>query len=190
MLPARFMQVNATYGPVEVIGGGITLGVGGQIRFRNIDGKGAGPGGEPGEPAEDPLRELNPCEKKLALKLALALGTSGAAIIAGILFATRGIAEKLERDATHGGTSDNNWINAVKHCVWHCELTKAIGQEGAHAFGVAHECDPKGNPQNSPGSKMDLHNNAAGQFYGSKFPKQDCLTNCKTDSHHLLQPTP
>jgi hypothetical protein len=96
-----------------------------------------------------------------------------------------------------GGPQDDNRVNAVKHCIWNCEMTQRIGEDLAYQWGVAHECDQNGvqrsksaDPKEAASSKMDLHNNEAGQFYGRQFPKMDCWNNCKTDTYGKLKTSP
>jgi RHS repeat-associated protein len=139
-------------------------------------------------PPEDPLSGLNPCERKLALLDTSVLHFPG-------LKKSRKIAEKWEAD--NGGPQDDNWVNAVKHCVWSCEMTQRMSFEAAVKWGTAHECDENGkqlsegpDAKKAASSRMDLHNNEAGRFYGEKFPNQDCLTSCRSDTYGRLQSSP
>jgi RHS repeat-associated protein len=183
------ISVNAGLGGGQSAGGGGSGSDGEQLLTEGGPNAGNETGDGETETPEDPM-PLNPCEKKVALL------HSNVPFWPWLLDAWRR-ADNWEKEATGGKTSDDDWINAVKHCIWSCEMTKHAGFDEAAKWGDAHECDDQGNPKDdgsdsssAKSSRMDQHNNEAGRFYGSKFPKQDCKENCKTDTYGRLQTSP
>ena len=66
------------------------------------------------------------------------------------------------------GTELNGPGDAVRHCVWSCEMTRCLGEDRAKQWGDAHE------DNNAPPAekKMDLENNATGRkLWGSIWDK-------------------
>lgn len=69
----------------------------------------------------------------------------------------------------HNGPAD-----AYRHCLWSCEMSRAIGEDQAEDVGNIHE--ELGN--NPPGETcMDLHNNSQGR--GSAGRPGSCDSNCR-----------
>lgn len=136
---------------------------------------------------EDPYKDLTPCEKKLLPYMSAEEKFD--------LKKSRKIAEEWERQnggpiLPGGRPNDSNNTNAVKHCIWSCEMARRQGEKFAYDWGTAHECDSQGNPQAGKDSAMDLHNNEVGRFYARQFPNMDCWSLCKTDTYVRLQIAP
>ena len=123
------------------------------------------------------LGPLNLCEAKLlALQLALPLG----AIDINDLIWAKEIADAYE--AANGGPQDDNDVNARKHCIWSCELTKRLGPKKAEKWTNAHESNDKCEiRKGSDSTDMDLHNNWIGRKLAtdSETKDQDCATACQ-----------
>ena len=67
----------------------------------------------------------------------------------------------------------NGQADAYRHCLWSCEMTKAIGGKQAEEVGNIHEKYGK----NPPGETcMDLRNNAQGRNAANG---PDCATSCR-----------
>lgn len=75
------------------------------------------------------------------------------------------------------GNRDDIRENAIKHCVWMCDVASQCSKDTALEFGRAHE-DYPGNPEDKKG--MDLNNNEVGAGLGSSGKGwHDCLDACK-----------
>jgi hypothetical protein len=120
--------------------------------------------------------ELNKCEKKVALAHATAFQA---------VYDARRTAEEVESDLRGGKEGDDDYPNAVKHCVWSCVMTIKLDFSTAKAFGDAHESDPKNdcNLYTDPSSLMDQHNNDVGRTIGynlgSSGSPKECIKRCK-----------
>jgi RHS repeat-associated protein len=75
------------------------------------------------------------------------------------LAGARHIAQKFE--ARNGGPQDDNPVNANKHCIWACELSRRFGEETSRIWTDAHECGGT-----APRNNMDYHNNFIGRWLG------------------------
>jgi RHS repeat-associated protein len=132
------------------------------------------PAGEIAEPAnEQEGYGLNPCEKKLYNTM----GELGKLAV----YEARREADKWDKETFPDGWPDGSWGNAVKHCMWNCLMTRYANLITAQRWGEAHECDPQGNPQQSPDSKMDRKNNALGQKLAGR--EGNCQQLCAKSSH-------
>ena len=131
------------------------------------------------------LADLNLCELDLAVRDSMTDQFLITSILVNVL-ASKIIAERWEK--SQGGNQDDNYVNAVKHCTWSCEMTQRNGEKSAWEWGEAHECNDKGVPKTDASSHMDRHNNEAGRFYGKS--KGDCLKTCKFDPLSRLQHKP
>ena len=69
----------------------------------------------------------------------------------------------------HNGPAD-----ALRHCIWNCEMTRTIGAEKAKVFGDSHEI----NPPSARETQMDLHNNKVGRELGASEQCEDKEKNC------------
>ncbi len=106
----------------------------------------------------------------------------------------RGIADEAKKDYEDRTGDNHGWVNgptdALRHCVWSCEMTKAMGREVAKEFLDAHEAGaPKGSDK--PGeegrqetlkrekeTEMDKFNNDVGQDLGEKNCPENCTDRC------------
>lgn len=68
------------------------------------------------------------------------------------------------QDPKYDGTRHNGPGDAVRHCVWNCEMTRRVNERTAKDFGDAHE----ESSTNDDETKMDLHNNELGRELGKK----------------------
>jgi hypothetical protein len=89
------------------------------------------------------------------------------------LHSAKGCGDSAEQSALAkglGGTygdvyfSNSAAANAMKHCVWICQLANLIGNPLAYEFGLAHETGARENyiPGGAASAAADLHNNSAG----------------------------
>jgi RHS repeat-associated protein len=141
-------------------------------------GEGSGLGADWIEKLIARLGQINDCEAELAKKSFLAAGIGGSTILVNILINARAIADKYERN--HGGVQDDNPVNARKHCIWSCELSKQLDEASANTWTDAHECvSPGASP--SASSSMDFHNNWIGRLLGTQASAQgtDCKQLCE-----------
>jgi RHS repeat-associated protein len=151
-------------------------------------------GGGGGNPFDDLLKllakalgqkELNPCEVAAAVReSSLApLPFSGVSLDwVKQLKEARNAAENWDSAARNGGKGDDDWINAVKHCIWSCEMTRRESANFAKDFGTAHECNQDNSQmQGTPSSNMDLHNNFVGRFLGQAIGG-NCADLCSADA--------
>ncbi len=140
-------------------------------------------GGDPGQNIWDLLSEfwnrLNRCEKLVAL------GQPFGALAANEAELT---ATDVELNLRGGQTGDDDYPNAVKHCVWSCIMTVKLDLSAAYAFGTAHESDPKNdcNVYTDQHSLMDQHNNEVGRTIGYNLgfsgSAKECIKRCKASS--------
>lgn len=73
--------------------------------------------------------------------------------------------------------------DAIRHCVWSCEMTKTLGIEKAKIWGDAHECESQFGI--GPDEKMDFHNNHKGRGYGEDPAVKSCESACKQNFDDL-----
>lgn len=71
--------------------------------------------------------------------------------------ALRAVAGPEYKDNTHNGPGD-----AVRHCVYSCELARRMNKEESKKRTDAHEPEKTDDPQEQQESEMDLHNNKVG----------------------------
>jgi RHS repeat-associated protein len=122
------------------------------------------------EVSEDLYGDLNPCELK-------ALKQTGALEEAGVYFA-RKRAEKVEEELWGNTDSpDGSYPNAVKHCVWSCEMVRLANFKTAKMWGDAHECNRDGKPMKDEQALADLHNNDVGRRLADQ--KGSCSSLCQ-----------
>jgi RHS repeat-associated protein len=118
-------------------------------------------------------RNANPCERRTALSYPFA---------AFKIIELRQQADRWFGEATNNQGQDNSKENAVQHCYFSCLATIHLDFQIAKAFGDAHECNAEGNPENTEGSRHDLHNNGVGRTigYNQGHDKSDsnCLQQC------------
>jgi len=136
---------------------------------------------------EPDLRELwerwknaTPCERRTAVKYPFA---------AFEILELREQADTWFAEATRGMPPeevDNTYENAVQHCYFSCLATIHLDLPIAKAFGDAHECNSEGVPENTDGSRHDLHNNDVGRTigYNQGYDTSDnkCLKKCKASN--------
>jgi len=134
--------------------------------------------------------ELTPCERRVAVL--------GYPLANWAVEETRHIADDVGQ-ALGGG--DDNYANAVRHCVWSCLMTIKISLGAATAWGNAHECDGQSNPLTdnadpriAASSRMDLHNNDVGRTIGYNLghsgSDKECIKQCKASNDLQRAPKP
>jgi len=67
------------------------------------------------------------------------------------------------------GSLHNGDGDAVRHCVWNCEMSRCLGASGAKRWGDAHELNQ--GPEDE--RDMDLHNNDVGRRLWEDFWKNN-----------------
>jgi RHS repeat-associated protein len=94
-------------------------------------------------------------------------------------------AVEVEKDLRGGKDGDDDYANAVKHCVWNCIMTIRLDFNAAATFANAHEQDPDNdcNFRTDSSSLMDRHNNEVGRTIGynlgAEGSERDCIKRCK-----------
>lgn len=78
-------------------------------------------------------------------------------------------------DTLNGGVGD-----ALRHCIWSCEMTQSLGQGIARDIGEMHERD-----NGSSASDMDQMNNQMGCFLGENNNKS-CTESCLDNIDNLI----
>jgi uncharacterized protein RhaS with RHS repeats len=75
----------------------------------------------------------------------------------------------------HNGAGD-----AVRHCVWNCEMTKCGSVSLATRWGGAHESGDPNSKKHPDERNIDLHNNRVGRDLGSGCPPpKSCKDACE-----------
>lgn len=93
---------------------------------------------------------------------------------------SRDAAEAAVSGAQYNGTRWNGPGDAVRHCVWNCEMTRRNSEASAKKFADAHETGVGPQfPQDE--REMDLHNNDVGRQKGKCDPckKKSCKELCE-----------
>jgi hypothetical protein len=113
-------------------------------------------------------KDVTPCELALARKTATSTNPADAGRAFVQVKESEKIADKYEKD--HGGAQDNNPVNARKHCIYSCEMSKRMDQEFAREWGDAHECGGQG-----PQVDMDYHNNWIGRTLSIRSKQENTV---------------
>jgi hypothetical protein len=118
-------------------------------------------------------KDANPCERSAAASYPVA---------ASRIIELREQADRWFSETTGGQGKDHTYENAVQHCYFSCMATIHLGLPIAKLFGDAHECNAEGEPENTEGSRHDLHNNSVGRNIGYNLGWQgtdeECLKRC------------
>ncbi len=68
-------------------------------------------------------------------------------------------AARANKQSKFSGTTLNGPGDAVRHCVWSCEMTRCLGEQKAKLWGDAHEANPSPDEE----KQMDFYNNDQGR---------------------------
>jgi hypothetical protein len=72
----------------------------------------------------------------------------------------------------------NGMGDAMRHCIWSCEMARDIGQPLAAFVGWAHEEGGRLREASEKECSMDTHNNMRGREFGARNEKQSCAESC------------
>jgi hypothetical protein len=130
----------------------------------------------------DPLQDLNRCEARLGFNTPI--------FDMPDVFSSREAGFKAEEEFTGGQRGTVNGPgDAIRHCVWQCELIRSLESTGslssydrAKQWGDAHECDAV-KPGHEDERDMDYHNNEVGRRIGMASRS----TSCKKQCHNALE---
>lgn len=80
---------------------------------------------------------------------------------AGLAAIAAADAHMAESEFRREGVAENA-LNALRHCIWLCELATFMGANDARSLGRDHENASRNNPEGNPDRTADLHNNEVG----------------------------
>lgn len=123
----------------------------------------------------DPVNHVDPSGRSPALAV-IGVMTAYVGYLAYHAFSAQHLAEDQTSmlPGGHNGEGD-----AMRHCIWSCEMTRTMGSANANAAGLLHEAQGDVQArQPLEEERMDLHNNACGRQLGLS-PDGDCRQKCQ-----------
>ncbi len=124
-----------------------------------------------------PISLVDPDGKHPLIIVAVAIGAG----LFWLKFSSGNADARLARNKTTGRDmpGDRNGMgDAMRHCIWSCEMSRDIGPRWSEVFGTAHELGGQLRDFPEAEREMDLHNNQCGRDV-ARNDKKTCFWACQ-----------